>query len=134
MDKLDFNQSHHLLDCFQFASEDDLDNFYSKIRKCFGGVTGTGNINDAIAVTRESEFEITSPRPASPDVVADSVRGASPYIYNTSVRSNFGMCGIHADGSKVTGAKSMVVLSSQAAAFRTTTAFGRNTSAAPCAS
>ena len=109
MDKLDFNQSHHLLDCFQFASEDDLDNFYSKIRKCFGGVTGTGNINDAIAVTRESEFEITSPRPASPDVVADSVRGASPYIYNTSVRSNFGMCGIHADGSKVTGAKSMVV-------------------------
>ena len=39
----------------------------------------------------------------------DSVTGASPYIFNISMRSAFGMCGLHADGSKATGFKSMVV-------------------------
>lgn len=109
MDKLGFEKSHHLLDCFQFASQSQLDAFYGKIRSSFGGATGTGNIDDSIAVTRESEYEITSPRPGSADVSSDSVRSASPYIYNTSLRSNYGLCGIHADGSKVTGGRSMVV-------------------------
>ena len=39
----------------------------------------------------------------------DTVSGASPYIFNISLRSVFGMCGMHADGSKATGFKSMVV-------------------------
>jgi len=39
----------------------------------------------------------------------DSVTGASPYIFNCSLRSSYGMCGLHADGSKATGFKSMVV-------------------------
>jgi hypothetical protein len=39
----------------------------------------------------------------------DNVNGASPYIFNCSLRSSFGMCGLHADGSKATGFKSMVV-------------------------
>ena len=39
----------------------------------------------------------------------DTVAGASPYIFNCSLRSTFGMCGMHADGSKATGFKSMVV-------------------------
>lgn len=39
----------------------------------------------------------------------DNVNGASPYIFNCSLRSAFGMCGLHADGSKATGFKSMVV-------------------------
>jgi hypothetical protein len=39
----------------------------------------------------------------------DTVSGASPYIFNTSLRSTFGMCGLHADGSKVSGFKSIVV-------------------------
>ena len=39
----------------------------------------------------------------------DTVTGASPYIFNISLRSTFGMCGMHADGSKATGFKSMVV-------------------------
>ena len=40
---------------------------------------------------------------------SDTVTSASPYIFNTSLRSVFGMCGMHADGSKATGFKSMVV-------------------------
>ena len=49
--------------------------------------------------------------PSSAKVVieADNVDGASPYIFNISLRSVYGMCGMHADGSKATGFKSMVV-------------------------
>ncbi|BCU98211.1 MAG: hypothetical protein CM15mV20_3100 [uncultured marine virus] len=40
---------------------------------------------------------------------SDTVAGASPYIFNLSLRSEFGMCGLNADGAKATGFKSMVV-------------------------
>ena len=39
----------------------------------------------------------------------DSVESASPYVFNCSIRSTWGYCGMWADGSKVTGFKSMVV-------------------------
>ena len=39
----------------------------------------------------------------------DTVTSASPYIFNISLRSVFGMCGMHADGNKASGFKSMVV-------------------------
>lgn len=39
----------------------------------------------------------------------DTVTSASPYIFNVSLRSVYGMCGLLADGDKVTGFKSMVV-------------------------
>ena len=43
------------------------------------------------------------------DLQSDSVTSASPYVFNISLRSVFGMCGMHADGSKSLGFKSMVV-------------------------
>ena len=65
-----------------------------------------------------SEFEYklpTIPLDANPstsgattNIVIDTVDSASPYIFNCSLRSVFGMCGLHADGSKATGFKSMV--------------------------
>ena len=42
-------------------------------------------------------------------IVVDTVNSASPYIFNCSLRSVYGMCGLHADGSKADGFKSMVV-------------------------
>ena len=42
-------------------------------------------------------------------IETDTVSGASPYIFNISLRSVFGMNGMHADGSKATGFRSMVV-------------------------
>ena len=42
-------------------------------------------------------------------VETDTVTGASPYVFNCSLRSVYGMQGMHADGSKATGFKSMVV-------------------------
>ena len=42
-------------------------------------------------------------------IETDTVSGASPYIFNTSLRSVYGMQGMHADGSKADGFRSMVV-------------------------
>ena len=39
----------------------------------------------------------------------DTVTSSSPYIFNISLRSVYGMCGLFADGNKATGFKSMVV-------------------------
>ena len=42
-------------------------------------------------------------------IESDTVRGASPYIFNCSLRSTYGMQGMVADGAKATGFRSMVV-------------------------
>ena len=39
----------------------------------------------------------------------DSVESASPYVFNCSIRSTWGICGIWANGLKSTGFKSMVI-------------------------
>lgn len=39
----------------------------------------------------------------------DSVESASPYVFNCSIRSTWGICGMWADGAKSTGFRSMVV-------------------------
>lgn len=39
----------------------------------------------------------------------DTVDSSSPYIFNCSLRSTYGLCGLWADGDKVSGFKSMVV-------------------------
>ena len=43
------------------------------------------------------------------NLTVDTVTSASPYVFNISLRSVYGMCGMHADGSKADGFKSMVV-------------------------
>ena len=43
------------------------------------------------------------------NIVVDTVTSASPYIFNCSLRSVYGLCGMHADGNSVNGFKSMVV-------------------------
>ena len=73
-----------------------------------------------VGVTSETKFTYQLPSAAIDTVITissnerviiepDGVNGASPYIFNCSLRSAFGMCGLHADGSKATGFKSMVV-------------------------
>ena len=46
---------------------------------------------------------------ATATVETDTVSGASPYIFNISLRSVWGMNGMHTDGSKASGFRSMVV-------------------------
>lgn len=70
----------------------------------------------AVINSREIQY-LTSTIPTVPfpgaggtlNITVDTVTSASPYIFNCSLRSVYGMCGLHADGSLVTGFKSMVV-------------------------
>lgn len=45
---------------------------------------------------------------AKVNILSDTVSSSSPYIFNCSLKSVYGMNGLHADGSKATGFKSMV--------------------------
>jgi hypothetical protein len=110
-DKKNANSSHHLVDCFQFASAADLDEFYGKIRTAFGGASNTGNISNDLAVKRDTEWKIvgTFPADGSQTITSDTTQGASPYIYNCSSRSEWGLCGVFADGGQVNGLRSCVI-------------------------
>ena len=46
---------------------------------------------------------------ATVTIETDTVGGASPYVFNISLRSVWGMNGMHADGAKASGFRSMVV-------------------------
>jgi len=77
--------------------------------------TKVQNVNNTTEFTYLLPFVRTN-LPASPSASAatvtietDTVTGASPYIFNCSLRSVFGMNGMHADGKKATGFRSMVV-------------------------
>jgi hypothetical protein len=50
-----------------------------------------------------------SPAGATATIETDTVGGASPYVFNCSLRSVWGMNGMHADGAKASGFRSMVV-------------------------
>jgi hypothetical protein len=81
----------------------------------------TGYNGQFVAVEKISDTQLTyriqnipanplpSPIGGSLTLTSDTVTSASPYIFNVSVRSVFGMCGLLADGNKATGFKSMMV-------------------------
>ena len=77
-------------------------------------VTDVDDNNDKVffySINKDPQF--VSPGPFSNQgtvtIETDTVTGASPYIFNISMRSVWGMNGMHADGSKATGFRSMVV-------------------------
>ena len=80
------------------------------------GYDGKYVISDIISPT-EFKYQVsvapTNPSPvptgATVNLSVDTVTSASPYIFNISLRSVFGMCGLHADGDKADGFKSMVL-------------------------
>jgi len=68
--------------------------------------------NKVFFYTLESDIQFITPSFTNQGTVTietDTVSGASPYIFNISMRSVWGMNGMHADGSKATGFRSMVV-------------------------
>ena len=65
---------------------------------------GLGLIN-GVEVISGAELSVNAVAQAE----IDSVESASPYVFNCSIRSIWGQCGMWADGSKASGFKSMVV-------------------------
>ncbi len=101
-DKLNYNETHHLLDCFAFTDINELQTFYNKVRVAC-------SLDSASVIANPGETQIVAPQPDAPELSTDGIIGSSPYIFNCSVRSTLGLCGIHADGDQTTGFKSMVV-------------------------
>jgi hypothetical protein len=101
-DKRGLAASHHLLDCFSFVSDSDLTAYYAKAQAIFAQLSPN-------LPTNPGETEIVAPRPSGlPEETTDGITGSSPYIFNCSIRSSYGLCGINADGNDVTGFKSIV--------------------------
>jgi len=81
-----------------------------------GGYDGQYVVFEKLSSTQFTYQVQNSPSDALPDPTGssltlsiDTVASASPYIFNVSLRSVFGMCALLADGSKADGFKSMVV-------------------------
>jgi hypothetical protein len=100
--------SHHLLDCFHNASQADLDQLYTKVRTAMGGASNSGNLSNALAVTRLSEWQTVGPISGNPSQAWDTVDGASPYVNNCSKRTKWGLGGVFWDGARLGGLKSFV--------------------------
>ena len=80
------------------------------------GYSGQFVVSEKVSAT-EVKYQVqnapVNPLPTVTDATlalsSDTVTSASPYIFNISLRSVFGMCGMEADGNKATGFRSMVV-------------------------
>ena len=97
----------------------DVDTTFSvsNVSSEYDGQYVVSGITSYISGTKEFTYQIQDipgdPKPTitsgTVELAVDTVTSASPYIFNISLRSVFGMCGVLADGSKATGFKSMVV-------------------------
>ena len=80
---------------------------------------GSFTVKEVVGINTFTFTTNQSPLEVLPDIAdidtatvasgSDTVSSASPYIFNCSLRSVYGMCGMHADGDKAAGFKSMVV-------------------------
>jgi hypothetical protein len=85
------------------------------------GITAVGYDGQFVVTEKISDTQVSyrvQNAPANPlpsvtgatlSLSSDTVTSASPYIFNISLRSVYGMCGVLADGFKASGFKSMVV-------------------------
>jgi len=81
----------------------------------YNGSLLVSNVNSSTEFTFTASVTPSNPLPSPADIVdasviveSDSVSSASPYIFSCTLRSVYGMNGLHADGSKATGFKSML--------------------------
>ena len=99
--------THHLMSCFEYASAAQLKDFYDKLDRKFDGLAAA-NINNP--ARWNTEYEIVGKQPDSGQTSAtDTTASSSPYIYNCSIRSEYGLCGIFANGDNTDGFKSVVI-------------------------
>ena len=80
---------------------------------------GSFTVKEVVGLTTFTYTSTAAPANATPaasdyesgivTIESDTVSSASPYIFNCSIRSVYGLCGMWADGAKADGFKSMVV-------------------------
>jgi hypothetical protein len=94
--------SCHKMAGFKYATSSDLNFYYQKVNAFDANIPATANE----FIQRVEENTIVGTKTIN---TIDTVASASPYIFNLSLRSTFGMCGMHADGNDAAGFQSMVV-------------------------
>jgi microcystin-dependent protein len=116
-DNVSVTETHHLCVAFNFAKSTDLtDSSYGYYPKVFQVLGNTVAPAIVLSEFQAGKLEINIVSDALSNSVTDgsgfrlvdTVKGASPYISNCTLRSRFGMRGIVADGSRVGGFKSIV--------------------------
>ena len=79
----------------------------------YDGQYVVSEVNSSTEIVYQVQNAPANPLPSTTgstlNISVDTVTSASPYIFNISMRSVFGMCGLLADGDKADGFKSMVV-------------------------
>ena len=80
------------------------------------GYNGQFTVSERLSDTQFTYQVQNAPASALPSATgatlslsSDTVASASPYIFNISLRSVYGMCGVLADGDKASGFKSIVI-------------------------
>ena len=101
-----FPCSHHRLVAFKYANAKELDEYYLKAVRIYNAQTNP-DIGEDELTRRIEENRIVGD--ATSAISIDTVSSASPYIFNCSLRSVYGMGGLHANGDDATGFKSMVL-------------------------
>lgn len=100
------NRSHHLMSCFEFATTNQVSEFYDKLNAAFSNVANWNDTGEW-----DTEDQIVGPQPALANLTeaTDTTDSASPYIFNCSIRSEWGLCGVLANGQDVRGFRSCVI-------------------------
>lgn len=99
--------THHRLSALSFATAVELNEMYAKVQRAFSLLTFAGTVNNAEVQTGETTIVSLTPQPPTVDV--NTIANASPYIFNCSLRSEYGMCGVEVDGAKVNGFRSALL-------------------------
>ena len=104
-DPIGQSQSLHLLYGLGYASQEELNQFYGKVRTALGA---SANLSSGLAVARLSEYEVVGPITGTPARTWDTVKSASAYPERISIRSQWGMGALFIDGRKLQGLRSTV--------------------------
>ncbi len=104
-DPIGQSESLHLLYGLGYASQDELNQFYGKVRTALGT---SANLSSGLAVARLSEYQVVGPIAGAPARTWDTVKSASAYPERISIRSQWGMGALFIDGRKLQGLRSTV--------------------------
>lgn len=96
--------THHRLSALKFATTTELNEYYAKVQRAFSLINFAGTVNNAEVAAGETSIVAALPEVTSATI--DRVDNSSPYIFNCSLRSDWGMCGSEVDGNLVTGFRS----------------------------
>jgi hypothetical protein len=101
------SKTHHRLSAVKFASEAILNEYYTKVQRAFsnlnfGGVVDDTEVNDA-------EVNIVVNLSSVADISVDDTDHYPPTLVDCHLKSNYGMCGVTADGDLVGGLKEYFV-------------------------